>query len=407
MVRSNLCTSLLPAAVAVADADAVVAPSYWLSWTCHSLPCVQFATSIKDYMFSCMIQQRKAADGALLTVQPHPDPAGAAAAAAAGGCRGVDAGGNSHAKAPAWPSHANATASALSAGRPAERVSAASAPVGAQQEDRVSFLVLNLQHLLIVRLRCAKHCRTGRPAHRCASLHTFQSSYLLKFVLDKTLMHKSSRCCMLATLVLPVLLCAVLQLSQLKPEVVQQLAQLAGSGSSTAWQLQLLTSGSTSGGSSSHMHLQLKQQQQQDHPAAAAALALALPAALLSEQLVIPSTAAAVAAAAAAAGPADEEEGEELALPYHATDGAYSSSTACTNVTAAIHEAALMHPGAHVPSLLGVPMTAGAATRSTSAATMLRLIPKRCQKQQPWLAQVNPVDAGMLEGACSASCGSW
>jgi hypothetical protein len=141
------------------------------------------------------------------------------------------------------------------------------------------------------------------------------------------------------------------------------------------------------------MHQQ--KQQQQDYPAAAAALALALPAAFFPEQLLLPSTAAAAAAAAA---PADEEEGEELALPYYVTDGAYNSSTACTHVTAAINEA-LMHPGMHAPPSLGMPATAGsgASTRNTSAANVLQLSPRQCQKQQPRLAQLHPMDASRLE----------
>jgi hypothetical protein len=112
---------------------------------------VQFATSIKDYMFSCMIQQRKAADGALLTGQAHPDTAGAAA----GGCHGGDSGsgggggGGNIKAAAAWPSLATAaTASALPVGRPADEGSAASAPAGAQQEGRVSFMLLDMRHLL-------------------------------------------------------------------------------------------------------------------------------------------------------------------------------------------------------------------------------------------------------------------
>eukprot|EP00775_Hariotina_reticulata_P002715 gene2715-3012_t len=74
----------------------------------------QFATSIKDYMFSCMIQQRKAADGAVLLLgHPHSE----AARAAAGGCHGVDAGGGGNTSMLAGgPSLGAATTFALLAG---------------------------------------------------------------------------------------------------------------------------------------------------------------------------------------------------------------------------------------------------------------------------------------------------
>lgn len=130
---------------------------------------MQFATTIKDYMFSCMIQQRKAADGALLTGQAHPDTAGPAA----GGCHGVDSGsggGGSNIKAAAArPSLATAaTASALPVGRPADGGSAASAPAGAQQEGRVSFMLLDMRQLLKSVSRCpARHCRTDSRPHDC------------------------------------------------------------------------------------------------------------------------------------------------------------------------------------------------------------------------------------------------